>query len=279
MRPLCLQLALVVLVGQLLPTPLAQAQNTQQAAQTAEKPLDFDVVSVKQNFSNDLWSFSAPGDGLSYHNYPLFYLVIYSNDYHRPDSVFGLPQWTRTTNYDVVAKVAQTDLAKYHSLTKEERGAMFQRVLADRFKLSFHKEMREMPVYELIVAKSGLKMKESDPSATSELKTKYGQNILFVSSGELWSEGGKIGDLALMLSTGKVDRQVVDRTGLHGTYDFKLRFAPAPTTSSETDSQPSVDSEPDIQDALLQQLGLELRPAKAPIECFVVDHIEKPSPN
>lgn len=229
-------------------------------------------------------SYSAPknGDSVSYTNYPLFYVVIYSNDFHRQDLVSGLPEWTKSERYDIVAKVAPEDVETYHALPLQERQAMFQEVLSERFRLRFHLEPKEVPALEMTVAKGGPKLKSPDPATPLGLRAKYGQSILLVSRGVIEAESATTTDLAMFLTAIHPGKQIVDRTGLAGKYDFTIRFAPesdAGPSPGEAGSVSSESSAPELSTALREQLGIQLRPGKAVMDSFVVDHIQHPAPN
>ena len=268
---------LVIAAGFLLVTGL------QVVGQETIPATRFSVVSIKENRSdNQKMSYSMPrdGDSISYTNYPLFNVIIYSNDFHRSDLVFGLPEWTRNTRYDIVAKVAPDDVATYRTLSAKQRLAMFQQVLADRFKLQFHRETRELPALEMTIAKGGPKLKEPNPSAPLDLAKKYGQSILRVGSGHIEAEGTTMADLAMFLSAINQDRQVVDETGLTGKYDFSIKYSEETGFGSlqpESQAAPADVSDPSLPTALREQLGLQLKAGKAPLDCFVVDHIERPT--
>ena len=79
-------------------------------------------------------------------------------------------------------------------------------------------------------------------------------------------------DFVMMLMTAGEDRQVIDKTGLKGRFDFSLTYAPDPLA-------PDAGSAPDIFQAVQKQLGLKLQRTKAPVEVFVIDHVEMPTPN
>jgi uncharacterized protein (TIGR03435 family) len=264
----------------------ASGQSAPVARSVVDAPLiSFDVVSIRPNHSDtQKMSFSAPrnGDSISYTNYPLYYLVIFSNDFHRSDLVFGLPEWTKNERYDVIAKVAPDDVEKYHALPLKQRQGMFQEVLADRFKLRFHRETREVPALEMLVAKNGPKLKEANPNSPLGLRTKYGQSILLVARGDIQAEGAVMSDFAMFLTAINQGEQIVDKTGLTGKYDFTLRFTPDIDSGSnavESGVLPTTADAPSLPTALREQLGIQLKPGKAMLECFVADYIEKPSEN
>ena len=132
-------------------------------------------------------------------------------------------------------------------------------LLEDRFKLSLHREKKETPAYDLILAKGGANLREFTPGAS-------GDGIWI--RGQRWSTIGwssfviaiRLGNLP------EIGRPVVDKTGLKGQYQFRLNYAIRPD-----------DDKPDIFTALQEQLGLKLVPSKTTAEFVVIDHIEKPS--
>jgi uncharacterized protein (TIGR03435 family) len=150
---------------------------------------------------------------------------------------------------------------------QSQRQQMFENLLADRFQLKFHHETRELPVYNLVVAKGGLKMQASTAEGSSSS----------MNNSSLSGKGMPIEGISFSVSN-VVGRQVVDKTGLTGKYDFTLTWTPdemgAPSGASA-----DADSGPSIFTALEEQLGLKLVPAKGPVDVIVVDHIERPSEN
>jgi uncharacterized protein (TIGR03435 family) len=154
---------------------------------------------------------------------------------------------------------------------------MLRSLLADRFKLTFHREQKEFSIYVLDVAKSGPKLKKSaeppdDPAAL--ISTVYPQRIL------LPARNTTMGEFASLMQRAVLDRPVVDKTGLSGKYDFDLEWAPdesqfggeGPAASAEAPSAP-------FFTAIQQQLGLKLEATRGPIEALVVDAAERPSAN
>jgi len=138
--------------------------------------------------------------------------------------------------------------------------AMLRSMLADRFHLQTHVEKRELPIYSLVVAKSGLKMKVAAPdegsgSSTGNTKMKF-TNV-------------PIEIIARTLSS-QLDRVVLDETGLTGQYDGEMNFSP--------EGQPDAEF-PSIFTALNEQLGLRLESKKAPVDVLVVDKVERAGEN
>lgn len=152
--------------------------------------------------------------------------------------------------YDVEAKPEGES-----GLSYEQLQAPLQELLIARFRLSFHREMREMDGYALVTAKGGPRL----------LPAKGGTGTAYVLADGLRGGSLSMATLAAMLAS-PVGRPVVDRTGISGSYDVDLKFAP----SNATDSQL-----PSIFTAVQEQLGLKLNPQKVPLEMVVIDHLEK----
>ena len=157
---------------------------------------------------------------------------------------------------------------------------MLQAVLAERFQLKVHREPKQVPIYALVVGKKGAKMKESRNGTSSDA----GNVNSHSQRGFRTGQAVQMPTLALMLSRLDLGREVVDRTGLTGRYDFTLRCAPTEAMRPVINGQMQPISEedaalPSIFTALQEQLGLKLEPTKGPIEGLVIDHIEQPSEN
>ncbi len=125
------------------------------------------------------------------------------------------------TFYDVTAK-ADGETPP----TKDEFHQMTRALLADRFGLKVHTEMREMPVYELVVGKSGLKMKESAPEAAWSNRTMVSGRNYVVTASKATME-----DILRNIESSFPDRPVLDRTGLTGAYDVKMGYTPDTTSN------------------------------------------------
>jgi uncharacterized protein (TIGR03435 family) len=148
---------------------------------------------------------------------------------------------------------------------------MLQTLLKDRFKLSFHSETKEVPVYALVIAENGLKIQRAIPGDTYPNGFKRSDGAP-VGAGD-WSQPGKfvgqgvpIAPLVQDLSEPYLHRTVLDMTGLTDKYDFTLQWTP-------------VESQAAIFTAIQEQLGLKLEPEKGPMQILIIDHAEKPSEN
>lgn len=192
--------------------------------------------------------------------------MLIGQAYDLQDGQLSMPASNlRDVLYDIVAK-AEGDGA----VEGQDFRPMLQSLLAERFQLRFHREMREVPVYVLVQERSGPKFKASLSNEDSKSVTAVnGRNqiltLLTVTMNMLanYIRGSFI-----------VDRPVLDKTGLGGTYDIKIEATP--------DIRINHDGSPDdtsIFTAVQQQLGLRLEPSTTREEVLVVDHIEKPSEN
>lgn len=171
--------------------------------------------------------------------------------------VLGLPA-TPPDMYEIAAKAAG-DAAP----AMDQVRLMLQTLLADRFQLKFHRETRDLPVYHLVVAKKGPKFKEVASDSTP---------VRLATAGVLTridSSPTRIADLLSLLAA-SIDRPVIDKTGLTGSYRIELEFARGNGLTDDSGAPP-------IAAALKEQLGLELEPVMEPTEVLVVDHVERAS--
>ncbi len=250
----------------------AHGQGTPSAANAATpNPPAYEIVSVKPAQSGCLgMSLSEPPGrfiarcvtvwGLLYNAYE----VRSFQDYPP-----GLPAWADKDKFDIEAKADDDTTAAMEKLSMQERGnmgrEMLQSLLADRFKLRVHYESKVQPVYELVLAKSGFKLKPL-PADQKPGGMSGGPGMMII-------HGMPIAAFAHFLSqTNLAGRIVVDKTGLSGNYEIDLKWTP-------DDQQGTPDAGPTFFTALEEQLGLKLMPAKAPVDVLVVDHVERPSEN
>ncbi len=176
------------------------------------------------------------------------------------------PDWLATERFDVNAKTPPELAATKDPRLRDAlfRGGM-QALMAERFKLAAHRETRTMPAYALTVARSGLKVHpvESDGSA-NENTTK----------GKLTATGFSMERMADWLAR-RVDRPVVDKTGVAGAFNFRLEYAPEQNSSTTAEGAAPAESAPSIFTAIQEQLGLRLAPQQLPVEIVVVDRLER----
>lgn len=252
-----------------------------QTAVSAELPA-WDVSTVKPSDPNAtksmLW---FTPDGIRITNVPLAMVVRVGLNLE-DDRIFGVPAWAKTTRFDIEAKVAPEDVPKLKDMKMDERRGMLVTLLVDRFMMKYHSETREMPVYNLVVAKSGVKMAASKPNSDEK-----GSFRMMIGSGHFESQGTGM-DLLVRSLSQALGRTVVDKTGLIGKFDYKLDWtpdnaAPVMTKSARPDEGSGAEigetSGPSLFTATQEQLGLKLEAAKGPVEVVVVDQLEQPTAN
>jgi len=178
-------------------------------------------------------------------------LIAYAYDV-REFQILGGPKWLGSDQYDVVAK-PDGDASSERIL------AMARGLLAERFRLALHRESKEMPVFALVSAKGGPRLR---PSAGQGPEIRGGR-------GRLIARHVTMGILAAQLADRALGRPVLDRTGIAGEFDVDLEWTP----------DESMDIGPSIFTALQEQLGLRLEALKGVVEVLVIDHAERPSAN
>jgi uncharacterized protein (TIGR03435 family) len=172
---------------------------------------------------------------------------------------------SKGTFYDIGAKAEGDGVP-----TRAEFRQMLQALLADRFKLKVHRELREMNVYALVTGKNGSKLKESAPDANP-----MGYMNVIGRNYRATRAKATMDDVVQAITNSFLDRPVLNKTGLTGTYNLSLTYTPD-IRSNRGEPDPNDIS---IFTAVQEQLGLKLEPQKASIEVLVVDSIEKPSEN
>lgn len=182
-----------------------------------------------------------------------------------PWRMSGGPRWATTDMWDLVAKLpagAPTDQERLYRATEQ----MLRNFLAGEFRLKTHFVEREQPVYELVPAKGGPKLKPSESAEASGRRTVTGIEQRHSTMQEFASS-------LYCPNCGRqaADRPVLDKTGLSGYYDITLDWSSS-NIQSDTPG-------PSIFTALEEQLGLKLQPAKAAIDFLVIDQAERPPQN
>jgi uncharacterized protein (TIGR03435 family) len=155
---------------------------------------------------------------------------------------------------------------------------MVQKLLTDRFKLTFHREKKELAVYAITVAKGGPKLtkSEGDPNGLP--------GLFFRGLGNLPAINATMTDFAGVMQGAVLDRPVVDQSGLTGRWDFTLTWTPDEFQFGGAAARmpPPANNgaaPPDLFTAFQEQLGLKLESTKAPAEVLVIDSVSKPSEN
>jgi uncharacterized protein (TIGR03435 family) len=233
--------------------------------------LTFEVVSIKPANPAQMGGGIKPmpgGQTYEAKNVPvkLIFALMYKIPMQR---ISGGPGWLDTDRWDIEAKAA-------HSSNLDDLHTMFQNLLADEFKIQFHKEVKEVPVYALVVDKSGSKMKLNESEQDFKIPLNGGPD------GETIGIRVSMPHFCWWLSQvmARDGRPVIDKTGLDKFYDFKLSFAPELSPKVEgSNLPPGLMDRPTIFVALKEQLGLKLEAQKGPVDVYVIDRAEKPATN
>lgn len=303
--------ALTILILLVTATAPLCAQST---AGQGSRPA-FDVASIKQNKSSNNQVNSnfplGPGDVyvpnggyLSASNFPLITYIFFAYKIMGNQGQYliaQLPKWVSEDRFDIQARAEGNP-------TKDEMRHMMRSLLADRFKLAVHTENREVPVLAFVLLKPGktgpqLQLYPADSSCTSTAPAPSAQAPpppLTGAGGFPTLCGGIFGlppsvpgrvragarDIKLsfvadsMSALANLGRPIVDKTGIDGTVDFTLEWAPEKLGAGAPNAQAQAElSGPTFTDALREQLGIKLESQKGPLEVIVLDHIEHPSEN
>jgi uncharacterized protein (TIGR03435 family) len=301
--PVGARLSIIVVVFAVGRTLVAQAPD---ASAPGNAP-SFEAASVKANKSGPGQTalFFQPGGRFRATNITLKMLIgaAYGTPQPLPDfQLIGGPKWMDSDRFDVVAK-APGDPQPGPNGPPPQMFLMIQSLLAERFHLKVHYETREMPIYALVLARSDGKLgPRMTPSATdcaarmAEMRARGGPPAppapgerppcgarMFpgnVSAGAM-TMTQIVNGLARMSG---LNRTVVDRTGLTGSYDFDLTFTPDQMPQGRGDPPPGAPPLPAIDPngpslftALQEQLGLKLEPARGPVNVLVIDNVEPPT--
>ncbi len=273
------------------PLPLTLVKATPETAWTIPEPLpppkmmdekakpEFEVATIKPSDPN------RPGWGITVNRSGMFNtlntnlsdLIKFAYDMH-PKQVIGAPAWVDSEKFDLSAKPSVPGMPSVNQMK-----AMLQKLLADRFNLTFHHEKKELSVYAITVAKDGEKIKKEENS-----------KLPIPGFGGIPQRGfnvrnATIAEFASVMQAQFMEQPVVDQTGLGDTrYSFLLKWTPDPSQRSGFGGGPAPngappvpdpDAPPDLFAAMQQQLGLKMGTTKALVDVMVIDKVDKPSPN
>jgi uncharacterized protein (TIGR03435 family) len=286
--------------------------------------LEFDVVSVHQNKSGPPWTggqnmtmnvpygpddnFVVTGGVLSAKNYPLLNLLVFA--YKVPTAqgealLASLPLWTNSDLFDIEARTDN------HDVTKDQMRLMMQSLLADRFHLIIHRELREVQLYAAVLIKPGMPGPNIRPHPADQtcssiyISPKNGGPPVPAPDAHAFAnnfplrcrtfgpgpapepyfktEGARDLPMDAIVGTfsglGNLGRPVIDQTGLTGTYDWFLAFLPELPPGAQMPGRPPDAGGPSFLEAIRNQLGIKLVSQKGPYDYLIVDHIEHPSEN
>jgi uncharacterized protein (TIGR03435 family) len=258
---------------------LTQAQGPSDDSRPKLPPMDananpsFEVATIKPNDSGkpNMQGMTIIGRNFKTVNASLGDLIQVAYEVQAKQIVNG-PQWMAKKRYDIVAVPTEAGVPN-----ADQVRIMIQKLLADRFKLKFHKDKRELAAYLLTAGKNGPSLKPTGQK---------GQLPNFhyrpVDTGlTLFATNATMTDFTGFLQLFVLDRPIVNQTGIAGRFDFQCTFTPDDSQfnghsplSSQTDA-----TAPSLYEALQQQLGLKLSAERTSVDVIAVDHIELPSEN
>jgi uncharacterized protein (TIGR03435 family) len=260
--------AVALLIGSTIPVLVyAQASRSQ-----------FEVASVKRNVNGTDSEFEVDAGGRLFATNRTVSDLIFHAYNLRPYQIPDKPEWTHSERYDIEAKAER-------NLSWAEAMPMLQSLLEDRFKLKAHLETKELPVFFIMPAKGGSKLKPSTakcvrfdtsiPARTAAEAEKAMPSCRTgqVSGGEKrrWlAENASMSDVTYVLSY-LLGRKIIDKTEVTERFDFNIEFSSDPLKTDGT--------VPPLITVLQEDLGLSVESDRGPVEVFVIDQIEHPSQN
>jgi uncharacterized protein (TIGR03435 family) len=258
----------------------------------------FEVATVKPAAPNAVAYAPRGGPGsndpgqISYRGNSLRELIMAAFGLRRPEQLSG-PDWLEKQRFDIVAKIPA-------GATKDQVDPMLRNLLAERFKMELHHEIRNLPIYELTVAKGGLRLRATSGPATSAAEPRpFKQGDLPQAPAGRWGlvpracaksdtpapcgpaqvlgNAQGMADIAEMV-TSLLGRLAVDKTAVKGAYDYTLDFAPGSINIpiAEAGGAPAPeDSYPDFIVAMERQMGIKIDGKTGPADVIVIDHAQR----
>jgi uncharacterized protein (TIGR03435 family) len=256
------------------------------------RPLAFEVVSIRPSAPNSDWGgieilpdgYRAWGIGL----WATVARAYFATDTYSPDRLRGQQSWMSTDKYDIVAKVAPSDVVEWQRQGKQEAmlKAMLQTMLAERCRLVVHRIPAEIDGYALMVGKHGAKMKEAKPGEAAPAGVRTfpdgGWEVGYrrgIEEEQITYYATSMDSFAHDLFGKSVMRPVENKTGLAGRYDFALAWLDLNPQAGATEGAVSLSDGNPLWHWDFAALGLKVEPVKISSETVVIDHIERPSAN
>jgi len=242
--------------------------------------IHFDAVSFTPCSTEGSNKVDLPMDGdyVAYHCQSVFRIIFfaYTGSPGFKFSLGGCPPWVETDLYNFEAKVAPDDVATWQTMGLNARRVVVQGLLADTLKLKIKVDTTPKPIYTLSLGKSGPQMKAYTDGEHVKLPNGFwlsGRDMSYVGR-VAYFQDTSMGSLAELL-TARLDRPVLDRTGLTAAFNFSL---PVPNGSGNNPYEDLGEAIPSVSEGL-SQMGLKLESTKGEMDGLVVEHIERPKDN
>ena len=271
--------------------------------QAPEPTLRFEVASIKRNASDETRARmgAQPGGRVTVTNTPVRNLIataygMFSAPALIRARILGGPDWLDADRYDISAK-ANGEFQFGPDGPPKDMLLMLRSLLEERFRLKTHYETRELPTYELVVARADGKLGPEMHKSSVDCEAVFAARragvlppprgpiepppcALISGPARTIAGAASMQQLAANL-TARVERPVVDKTGLTDRFDFMLTFTPdqRPLPQSPPGLPPIDPDGPGLFTALQEQLGLKLVPSRGPVDVLVIDSVEHPTPD
>jgi uncharacterized protein (TIGR03435 family) len=276
----------VIVVESVNETPTENAPGVSKLLPPA--PTEFEAASVKPNKSGAQMRRIQPkaGGRIEIENIPLKMLIGLAWDMDREsDRIVGAPKWADSDAFDVIAKTSEFPMNAPPPFDAVR--VMLKSLLIERFKLTTHMEDQPIAVWNFVVAKGGVKMKEADPANRPNCKPSMGDPnsagtpmIQYVCQNTTMAQ---LVEGIRNVAGGYVDHPAIDMTGLKGAYDFTIKWTPRQALLNDGKGADGGASDPtggiSFFDAIDKQLGIKMETGKKAMSVLVIDHLEQPSEN
>jgi uncharacterized protein (TIGR03435 family) len=253
---------------------LLVAQESPQSASAV-----FELATIKPSKHHAQGNtFRVSGHRFETRNTSLRDLISFAYGLH-PKQITNAQAWVEADKYDLTA-LSEADSQSSETLWR----GMLQKYLVEYFKLSFHRDTLELPLYVLTICRTGPKLTKSkgDPNQLPGLSVTLGAtNIANANMAAVIATNANMADLARVMQRLVLEWPVVDQTGIIGKYDFALNWTPDGSQFGDAQSMITTPSDsgnapPDLFTAIQQQIGLKLEVVRASSEVLVIDRVEKP---
>ena len=257
---LCRNLSIVPMMSFCMLAAGAQADKLPGNADDAQ----IEVAVIRPHPSSVMHNnFSFQKNRFELEDQPLLKLIAFAYSLNERQIV-GAPGWIGEKHWDMSGA---TNLAADATLPQEQQ--FIRQLLGERFGMQFHREKREMSAYALQVVNGQPKLTAAVDPTVQPLEWTQGHD---------WqrTENYRSSTMAdfLLIKQLFMDRPLIDQTGLTGRYDFRLSYSYG---DAPTEADP--EAPPAQFTAIKEQLGLKFEPVKAPVDMFVIDHVEQPTAN